>query len=100
MKPEPIFEAVEAVRNQDGTAVEIVVLSASGRMFTQSEALRLSKSKQIVLICGRYEGIDERVTEDLATAEVSIGDYVLSGGEVAAAVVVDAVTLLRAWSSG
>ena len=92
LKPEPIFEAVEAVRNQDGTAVEIVVLSASGRMFTQSEALRLSKSEQIVLICGRYEGIDERVTEELATAEISIGDYVVSGGEVAAAVVVDAVT--------
>jgi tRNA (guanine37-N1)-methyltransferase len=92
LKPEPIFAAVEAVRNQDGKAIEIVVLSASGKMFTQAEALRLSRSEQVVLICGRYEGIDERVTEELATAEISIGDYVVSGGEVAATVVVDAVT--------
>ncbi len=92
LKPEPIFEAVEAVRDQSAVAVETVVLSAAGRTFTQAEALRLSKSDQIVLICGRYEGIDERVTEDLATAEISIGDYIVSGGEIAAAVVVDAVT--------
>ena len=89
-KPEPIFKAVEAVRKSD--QAEVVVLSAAGRKFNQAEALRLSKAEQVILICGRYEGIDERVIEHLATAEVSIGDFILSGGEIAASVVVDAVT--------
>jgi len=88
-KPEPIFRAVEAVRESE--AAEVVVLSASGRRFDQAEALRLSKAPQAVLICGRYEGIDERVIEHLATAEISIGDFVLSGGELGAALIVDAV---------
>lgn len=92
LKPEPIFEAVEAVRNPVVGATEIVVLSAAGRAFNQAEALRLSRADQVVLIAGRYEGIDERVTEHLATAEISIGDFILSGGEIAAVVVVDAVT--------
>jgi tRNA (guanine37-N1)-methyltransferase len=69
-----------------------VVLSAAGKRFNQAEALRLSRSEQLILVCGRYEGIDERVIEHLATAEISIGDFILSGGEIAAAVVVDAVT--------
>jgi tRNA (guanine37-N1)-methyltransferase len=68
------------------------VLSAAGRRFNQAEALRLSKAEQVILVCGRYEGIDERVVEHLATAEISIGDFIVSGGEIAAAVVVDAVT--------
>src|SRR5688572_13756173 len=89
-KPEPIFKAVESVRMND--EAETVVLSAAGRKFTQAEALRLSKAPQVILICGRYEGIDERVVEHLATAEISIGDFILSGGELAAALVVDAVT--------
>jgi len=89
-KPEPIFKAVETVRKN--AQAEVVVLSAAGRKFNQAEALRLSKAEQIILICGRYEGIDERVVEHLATAEISIGDFILSGGEIAAAVVVDAVT--------
>jgi tRNA (guanine37-N1)-methyltransferase len=89
-KPEPIFEAVEAVRKSE--QAEVVVLSAAGRKFNQAEALRLSKAEQVILICGRYEGIDERVIEHLATAEISIGDFILSGGEIAASVVVDAVT--------
>ena len=89
-KPEPIFKAVEAVRKSE--QAEVVVLSAAGRKFNQAEALRLSKAEQVILICGRYEGIDERVIEHLATAEVSIGDFILSGGEIAASVVVDAVT--------
>lgn len=89
-KPEPIFKAIETVR-QDAQA-EVVVLSAAGRRFNQAEALRLSKAGQVILICGRYEGIDERVIEHLATAEISIGDFIVSGGEIAAAVVVDAVT--------
>src|SRR4030095_12974500 len=78
-KPEPLFNAVETVRKAE--QVEVVVLSAAGRRFDQAEALRLSKSSQIVLICGRYEGIDERVVEHLATAELSIGNFILSGGE-------------------
>src|SRR5215470_7412672 len=90
LKPEPIFKAVETVRKTE--QAEVVVLSAAGRRFDQAEALRLSKSSQIVLICGRYEGIDERVVEHLATAELSIGSFILSGGEIAAAVVVDAVS--------
>lgn len=89
LKPEPLFRAVEAIRGTQD--VEVVVLSASGRRFTQAEALRLSKASQVILICGRYEGIDERVVEHLATAELSIGDYVLSGGEIGAVIIVDAV---------
>lgn len=91
-KPEPLFEAVEAVRESAPKSVEVVVLSAAGRAFNQAEALLLSRADQVVLICGRYEGIDERVVEHLATAEISIGDYIVSGGEVAATVLVDAVT--------
>jgi tRNA (guanine37-N1)-methyltransferase len=89
-KPEPIFKAVESARR--GEQAEVVVLSAAGRRFNQAEALRLSKAEQVILICGRYEGIDERVAEHLATAELSIGDFIVSGGEIAAVVVVDAVT--------
>jgi len=89
LKPEPLFAAVEGIRESE--AAEVVALSASGRKFNQAEALRLSKAPQVILICGRYEGIDERVVEHLATAELSIGDFVLSGGEIAAALIVDAV---------
>jgi tRNA (guanine37-N1)-methyltransferase len=88
LKPEPLFQAVEAIREDEA---EVVVLSASGRRFTQSEALRLARSPQVILICGRYEGIDERVVEHLATTELSVGDFVLSGGEIGAVVIVDAV---------
>jgi tRNA (guanine37-N1)-methyltransferase len=88
-KPEPIFKAVETVR--ESPQAEVVVLSAGGRKFNQAEALRLSKAEQMILVCGRYEGIDERVVEHLATVEISIGDFIVSGGEIAAAVVVDAV---------
>jgi tRNA (guanine37-N1)-methyltransferase len=90
LKPEPIFKAVEAIR--ENPQAEVVVLSAGGRKFNQAEALRLSKADQMILVCGRYEGIDERVVEHLATVEISIGDFIVSGGEIAAAVVVDAVT--------
>jgi tRNA (guanine37-N1)-methyltransferase len=98
-KPEPIFKAVESVRQgkqapvvEAVEAIEVVVLSAAGRRFNQAEALRLSKADQVILICGRYEGVDERVVEHLATAEISIGDFIVSGGEIAAVVVADAVT--------
>lgn len=91
-KPEPLFAAVESVRETSAAApAEVVVLSAAGRIFNQAEALRLSKATQVILICGRYEGIDERVVEHLATAELSVGDFVLSGGEIGAALIVDAV---------
>jgi len=88
-KPEPIFKAVESVRKND--QAEVIVLSAAGRKFDQAEALRLSKVGQVILICGRYEGIDERVAERLATSEISIGDFIVSGGEIAAVVLIDAV---------
>jgi tRNA (guanine37-N1)-methyltransferase len=92
LKPEPLFRAVESIRGTEpAESVEVVVLSASGRRFTQSEALRLSKASQVILVCGRYEGIDERVVEHLATAELSVGDFVLSGGEIGAVAIVDAV---------
>jgi len=89
LKPEPLFVAVESIRESD--AAEVVVLSASGRKFSQAEALSLSRAPQVILICGRYEGIDERVVEHLATREISVGDFVLSGGEIGAALIVDAV---------
>jgi tRNA (guanine37-N1)-methyltransferase len=104
LKPEPLFEAVEKLLGQPmgdssekaslapGTAVAL--LSAAGKLFTQETARRLAKLDRIVLICGRYEGVDERVAEHLATEEISVGDYVLSGGELPAAIVLDAVTRL------
>jgi tRNA (guanine37-N1)-methyltransferase len=99
MKPEPLFEAVESLLGENSTAAPfaetaIVLLSAAGKMFTQEMARRFAKLQRIVLICGRYEGVDERVAEHLATDEISIGDFVLSGGELPAAMVLDAVTRL------
>ena len=99
LKPEPIFAAVEALtgvgRKEDFTPeTRVVLLSAQGRVFSQSLAHDLSNASRIVLICGRYEGVDERVADALATDEMSIGDYVLSGGEPAAMVVIDAVVRL------
>ncbi|MBC7249423.1 MAG: tRNA (guanosine(37)-N1)-methyltransferase TrmD [Anaerolineae bacterium] len=93
MKPEPIFYAVEAVLGPQPDA-PIILLSPQGRLLTQQVARELSKHPRLALICGRYEGVDERVRQYLATDELSIGDYVLSGGEIAAMVVVDAVVRL------
>ena len=99
LKPEPIFECIEALnvapregRNELGESV--VLLSAQGKRFDQSVANELAVLERIVLICGRYEGVDERVGQYLADRELSIGDYVLSGGELGAAVIVDCVTRL------
>jgi tRNA (guanine37-N1)-methyltransferase len=92
MKPEPIFSAVEAVRGED--ACPVILLTPQGRVFDQAAAQALAALPRFMLICGRYEGVDERVREHLATDELSIGDYVLSGGEPAALVVVDAVVRL------
>jgi tRNA (guanine37-N1)-methyltransferase len=94
MKPEPIFRAVEAIAADRGPADAIVLMTPQGRRFTQDEAVRLSRLDRVVLICGRYEGVDERVAEVLATDELSIGDYVLTGGELPALVVIDAVARL------
>jgi tRNA (guanine37-N1)-methyltransferase len=108
MKPEPIFAAVEAILPSLGppggeigdfltipegkTDVPVILLSPQGRLFTQAVAFELAQYERVLLICGRYEGIDERVRQHLVTDEISIGDYVLTGGELAALVIVDAVT--------
>jgi tRNA (guanine37-N1)-methyltransferase len=89
LKPEPIFEAVESIEREAN--VPVILLSPQGRLFCQQVAQELSQHSHLILICGHYEGVDERVREHLATDEISIGDYVLSGGELAAMVVIDAV---------
>jgi tRNA (guanine37-N1)-methyltransferase len=91
MKPEPLFAAVEDVQGQARERGPIVLLTPQGRLFNQEIAVELAREERLVLICGHYEGVDARVHEHLATDEISIGDYVLSGGELAAMVVVDAV---------
>jgi len=99
LKPEPIFAAVEALtgysrREEFPEETRVILLSPQGRVFTQTMAQDFESAKQIVLLCGRYEGVDERVADALVTDEISIGDYVLSGGEPAAMVVVDSVVRL------
>ena len=94
LKCEPIFSAVESIWPDRREDQKVALLSAQGRLFDQAMAQRLSAHAELLLICGRYEGVDERVNETLVTDEISIGDYVLSGGEPAAAVVVDAIVRL------
>jgi tRNA (guanine37-N1)-methyltransferase len=99
LKPEPVFAAVEAIfPERAGRARSarrrVVLLSAQGRKFDQEGARRLGDAEELLLICGRYEGVDERVAEHLADEELAIGDYVLSGGELAAAVVIEVVARL------
>ena len=104
LKPEPLFEAVESLLGYgvgdaskpaaDDPKTAIVLMSASGKLFRQETARRYAQLERIIFICGRYEGVDERVTEHLATEEISVGDFVLSGGELPAMMVVDAVTRL------
>jgi tRNA (guanine37-N1)-methyltransferase len=94
LKPAPIFDAVEAIWPARTPQQRVILLSAQGRRFTQQVARELTAHEELLLICGRYEGVDERVAEHLADDELSIGDYVLSGGELAAAVVVDTVARL------
>jgi len=95
-KPEPIFRAVESVLGAsfDRERTAVILLTPQGRVFTQAMAEQLAQCDRILLICGRYEGVDERVAEHLATHEISIGDYVLAGGEIPAMVVVEAVVRL------
>jgi tRNA (guanine37-N1)-methyltransferase len=104
LKPEPLFEAVESLlghglgdamgQNAADPKTVIVLMSAAGKLFSQETARKFAKMERIIFICGRYEGVDERVAEHLATEEISIGDFVLSGGELPALMVVDAVTRL------
>ncbi len=97
MKPEPIFEAVEAIKEKlddKGESLPVILLTPQGRLFSHKIAQELAQHQHIVLICGHYEGVDERVIEHLATDTISIGDYVLTGGELPAMVVADAVLRL------
>jgi tRNA (guanine37-N1)-methyltransferase len=95
LKPQPLFAAVETIWPERGPQRKAVLLSAGGRLFDQAAAERFAALSELLLICGRYEGVDERVAEHLADDEISIGDYVLSGGELAAAVIVDVVARLQ-----
>jgi tRNA (guanine37-N1)-methyltransferase len=94
LKPEPVFLAVESIWPERLPDRKVLLLSAQGRLFDQAAANRLSRERELLLICGRYEGVDERVAAHLADEEISIGSYVLSGGELAAAVVIDTVARL------
>jgi tRNA (guanine37-N1)-methyltransferase len=94
MKAEPIGRALDAVAAARGPASAVVLMTPQGRRFSHAEAVRLSRLERLVVICGRYEGVDERVAETLVTDELSIGDYVLTGGELPALVVVDATVRL------
>jgi tRNA (guanine37-N1)-methyltransferase len=99
LKPEPLFAAVETIfperaRGERDEARRVILLSAQGKKFDQAAARRLGEAVELLLICGRYEGVDERVAEHLVDEELTIGDYVLSGGELAAAVVIDATARL------
>ena len=94
LKPQPLFEAVGAIFPERSAARKVALLSAQGRRFTQETARQYAQLDELLLICGRYEGVDERVAEHLADDEISVGDFVLSGGELAAAIVVDCVARL------
>ena len=99
LKPEPVFEAVDHIKSQAGNPgppgrkcePEIILLSPQGKTFTQSWAKDLAGEKHLVFICGHYEGVDERIRRHLATEEISVGDYILTGGELACMVVIDAL---------
>ncbi|MGC8855972.1 MAG: tRNA (guanosine(37)-N1)-methyltransferase TrmD [Anaerolineae bacterium] len=93
MKPEPVFEAVESVLGPQA-GCPVILLTPQGRLFSQSVAQELATHPQIALVCGRYEGVDERIREHLVTDEISIGDYVLTGGELPALILIDAISRL------
>lgn len=96
MKPEPLFGAVESISNSENQHMPIILMSPQGRVLTQGIVEQLASVEKLVLICGRYEGVDERVRQHLATDEISIGDYVIGGGELAAMVLIEAVSRLKA----
>jgi len=91
---EPIYKAVQELKAQAASPTKVILLSPQGKTFSQAQANKLSQEKHIILICGHYEGVDERVVENLVDEELSIGDYVLTGGELPALVVIDAVARL------
>ena len=93
-KPAPLFRAVDHVREMRGEPAAVVLTSPQGKPFSQADAVRLSRAGHVVVLCGRYEGVDERVRDQVATEEISIGDYVLTGGELPALVMLDAVVRL------
>ncbi len=92
MKPEPVFAAVESVLGERLNTTPVILLTPQGRMFNQTVARELAGCDRLALICGRYEGVDERIRQHLATDEISIGDFVLTGGELPALVIIDAVS--------
>jgi len=94
LKPEPLFTAVDRIREERGTPAAVILTSPDGERLTHDVARRLAALDHVVILCGRYEGVDERVREHLATETISIGDYVVSGGELPALVIVDAVARL------
>ena len=97
MKPEPVFEAVETVlglEHAQPPPIPVILLTPQGRVFTQRVAEELSRHERIALLCGRYEGVDERIREHLVTDEISVGDYVLTGGELPALIMIDAISRL------
>jgi tRNA (guanine37-N1)-methyltransferase len=95
MKVEPIYQAVQSIKSKvKSQKSRIILFSAKGKKYTQADAVRLSKYDNLIMICGRYEGIDERVAQNIADEEISIGDYVLTGGEIPAMVVIDSITRL------
>jgi tRNA (guanine37-N1)-methyltransferase len=94
LKPEPLFRSVERIRAERGEPSAIILTSPDGRRFSHADAERLSRLPHLAILCGRYEGVDERVRQSLATEDLSIGDYVLSGGELPALVIADAVARL------
>ena len=94
MKPEPLFQAVRTIRERRGAPGAVILTSPDGRLFTHREAERLSQLDHVVVLCGRYEGVDGRVRDHLATEALSIGDFVVSGGELPALIIVDAVARL------
>ena len=91
LKPEPIFAAVEELKKESTT---VLLMTPQGKPFKQADAMRLSKEEHLIILCGHYEGVDHRVIEELVDEEISIGDYVLTNGAIAAAVVTDAITRL------
>ncbi len=94
LKPEPLFRAIEDLKEKSETHPWVILLTPQGRVFNQKTALELAQKEHVILVCGRYEGVDERVRTELIDQEISIGDYVLTGGELPAAILVDAVVRL------
>ena len=94
MRPEPVFDSYMSIKDKLAPNTKVVFMSPTGRKFDQKEAQQLAQEKDLVLICGHYEGIDQRVIDEIVTDEISIGDYILTGGEIAAVVVIDAVSRL------